>query len=196
VRSADLASLTVLAAPFGFSFVVTLYLQDVLGWRPLAAGLALLPGAVLSIVVSRWVAPGLVDRSGLRTAGVTGLLLVAAGFALLLRLDPDTGYATGLLPAVVVCFGLGMGIAYPVFTIAAVSGVDAAEQGVAAGVQSTALQVGGGLGLALVSGAVALGLGAEQGPPTMDALHLGAAVGTALPLLGAAVAVFGLGRRE
>jgi EmrB/QacA subfamily drug resistance transporter len=196
VRSADLASLTVLAAPFGFSFVATLYLQDVLGWRPLAAGLALLPGAVLSIVVSRWVAPGLVDRSGLRTAGVTGLLLVAAGFALLLRLDPDTGYATGLLPAVVVCFGLGMGIAYPVFTIAAVSGVDAAEQGVAAGVQSTALQVGGGLGLALVSGAVAFGLGPEQGPPTMDALHLGAAVGTLLPLLGAAVAVFGLGRRE
>jgi hypothetical protein len=89
-----------------------------------------------------------------------------------------------------------MGVAYPVFTIAAVSGVDSAEQGVAAGVQSTALQVGGGLGLALVSGAVALGLGAEQGPPTMDALHLGAAVGTALPLLGAAVAVFGLGSRE
>ena len=196
VRSADLASLTVLAAPFGFSFVATLYLQEVLGWGPLGAGLALLPGAVLSIVVSRWVAPGLVDRAGLRTAGVTGLLLVAAGFALLLRLGPDTGYATGLLPAVVVCFGLGMGIAYPVFTIAAVSGVDAAEQGVAAGVQSTALQVGGGLGLALVSGAVAVGLGSDQGPPTVDALHLGAAVGTALPLLGAAVAAVGLGGRE
>ena len=60
----------------------------------------------------------------------------------------------------VVCFGLGMGIAYPVFTIAAVSGVDAAAQGVAAGVQSTALQVGGGLGLTLVSAAVAaVGLG-------------------------------------
>ena len=196
VRSADLASLTVLAAPFGFSFVATLYLQEVLGWGPLGAGLALLPGAVLSIVVSRWVAPGLVDRAGLRTAGVTGLLLVAAGFALLLRLGPDTGYATGLLPAVVVCFGLGMGIAYPVFTIAAVSGVDAPEQGVAAGVQSTALQVGGGLGLALVSGAVAVGLGPDQGPPTVDALHLGAAVGTALPLLGAAVAAVGLGGRE
>jgi EmrB/QacA subfamily drug resistance transporter len=196
VRSADLASLTVLAAPFGFSFVATLYLQEVLGWGPLGAGLALLPGAVLSIVVSRWVAPRLVDRAGLRTAGVTGLLPVAAGFVLLLRLGPDTGYATGLLPAVVVCFGLGMGIAYPVFTIAAVSGVDAAEQGVAAGVQSTALQVGGGLGLALVSGAVAVGLGPDQGPPTVDALHLGAAVGTALPLLGAAVAAVGLRGRE
>ena len=151
---------------------------------------------MLSIVVSRWVAPGLADRAGLPTAGVTGLLLVAAGFALLLRLGPDSGYATGLLPAVVVCFGLGMGIAYPVFTIAAVSGVDAAQQGVAAGVQSTALQVGGGPGLALVSGAVAVGLGPDRGAPTVDALHLGAAVGTALPLLGAAVAAVGLGGRE
>ena len=184
-----------LAAPFGFSFVATLYLQEVLGWGPLGAGLALLPGAVLSIVVSRWVAPGLVDRAGLRTAGVTGLLLVAAGFALLLRLGPDAAYATGLLPAVVVCFGLGMGVAYPVFTIAAVSGVDAAEQGVAAGVQSTALQVGGGLGLALVSGAVAWGSGGGA-RPTVDALHLGAAVGTALPLLGAVVAAVGLGRAQ
>jgi len=119
--------------------------------------------------------------------------LVAAGFAMLLRLGPGVGYTTGLLPAVVVCFGLGMGIAYPVFTIAAVSGVDDAEQGVAAGVQSTALQVGGGLGLALVSGAVAVALGPGQGQPTVDALHLGAAVGTALPLLGAAVAAVGLG---
>jgi hypothetical protein len=54
VRFADLASLTVLAAPFGFSYVATLYLQDVLGFGPLASGMALLPGAVLSIVVSRW----------------------------------------------------------------------------------------------------------------------------------------------
>jgi hypothetical protein len=77
-----------------------------------------------------------------------------------------------------------------------VSGVDSAEQGVAAGVQSTALQLGGGMGLALVSGAVAVGLGPDQGPPTVDALHLGAAVGTALPLLGAAVAAVGLRGRE
>lgn len=194
VRCADLASVTVLAAPFGFSFVSTLYLQDVLGWGPLGAGLALLPGAVLSVGVSRWVAPGLVGRVGLRAAGVTGLLLVAAGFALLLRLGPDAGYPTALLPAVVVCFGLGMGVAYPVFTIAAVSGVAAAEQGVAAGVQSTALQVGGGLGLALVSGAVAVGVGAGRGAPTTAALHLGVVVGTALPVLGAAVAAFGLRR--
>ena len=136
----------------------------------------------------------MVDRFGLRAAGVAGLVLVACGFALLLRLGPDTGYAAGLLPAVVVCFGLGMGIAYPVFTIAAVSGVDDAEQGRAAGVQSTALQVGGGLGLALVSGAVALALGAGGGPATAAPLHVGAATGTVLPLLGAVITAVGLRR--
>jgi MFS family permease len=182
----------VLAAPFGFSFVATLYLQDVLHYGPLASGLALLPGAALSIVVSRWVAPPLVDRLGLRVAGVAGLLLVAAGFALLLRIDPGAGYATVLLPAVVVCFGLGMGIAYPVFTIAAVSGVDDSEQGLAAGIQSTALQVGGGLGLALVSGAVAAALGPDGGQASAEALRVGAAVGTAIPLVGALVAAVGL----
>jgi EmrB/QacA subfamily drug resistance transporter len=192
VRTADLASLTVLAAPFGFSYVATLYLQDVLRYGPLVSGLALLPGAVLSIVVSRWVAPACVNRFGLRVAGVTGLLLVAAGFALLLRLGPETGYGTGLLPAVVVCFGLGMGVAYPVFTIAAVSGVDDGAQGLAAGVQSTALQVGGGLGLALVSGAVAVALGSGEGPATVEAWRVGAAVGTGLPLLGAMVTAIGL----
>ena len=192
VRSADLASLTVLAAPFGFSFVATLYLQDVLRYGPLASGLALLPGALLSVVVSRWVAPAMVNRFGLRVAGVTGMVLVAAGFALLLRLGPDTGYATGLLPAVVVCFGLGMGISYPVFTMAAVSGVDDAEQGLAAGIQSTALQVGGGLGLALVSGAIAVALGPGEGQATAEALRVGAAAGSALPLIGALIAAIGL----
>ena len=98
-----------------------------------------------------------------------------------------------LLPANVVCFGLGMGTAYPVFTIAAVAGVDDERQGIAAGIQSTALQVGGGLGLALVTAGVAAGAGgAGDMAARVDALRVGAAVGTALALLGALVAFAGL----
>jgi hypothetical protein len=70
--------------------------------------------------------------------------------------------------------------------------VDDDEQGLAAGIQSTALQVGGGLGLALVSGAVAVALGSGEGRATIEALRLGAAAGTALPLLGAVVTAIGL----
>jgi EmrB/QacA subfamily drug resistance transporter len=193
LRAADLASLTVLAAPFGFAYVTTLYMQDVQGHSALATGLALLPGAVLSALVSRYAAPWLVERIGLRTVATAGMTLVAVGFALLLRTDVHATYEAVMLPASIVCLGLGMGISYPVFTIGAVSGVPDRQQGVAAGIQSTALQVGGGLGLALVSAAVAGALGAHPDPATyVDALHVGALVGAALPVLGAAVALFGL----
>jgi MFS family permease len=173
--------------------VTTLYMQDVQGHSALATGLALLPGAVLSALVSRYAAPWLVERIGLRPVATAGMALVAVGFALLLRTDVHATYEAVMLPASIVCLGLGMGISYPVFTIGAVSGVPDRQQGVAAGIQSTALQVGGGLGLALVSAAVAGALGAHPDPATyVDALHVGALVGAALPVLGAAVALVGL----
>jgi MFS family permease len=193
LRAADLASLTVLAAPFGFSYIATLFMQDVQGHSPLATGLALLPGAVLSALMSRYAAPALVARVGLRATAVGGMLLVSAGFAGLLAITVDASYATTLLPANVVCFGLGMGIAYPVFTIGAVSGVEDEEQGVAAGIQNTALQVGGGLGLALVAGAVAARLGEARDPQALvEALRVGVVVGALLALLGAVIALVGL----
>jgi EmrB/QacA subfamily drug resistance transporter len=188
-RAADLASLTVLAAPFGFSFLATLFLQRVQHHSALETGLALLPGAVLSAVVSRYAAPALLNRLGLRASAVAGLLVVAAGFAMLLRMDPDVTYVAMMLPASIVCLGLGMGVAYPVFTVAAVTDVPDDRQGLAAGIQSTALQVGGGFGLALVSAAVAAGGG---GTADVAALRAGALVGMLLALCGALVAFVGL----
>jgi EmrB/QacA subfamily drug resistance transporter len=192
-RAADLASLTVLAAPFGFSYVATLFLQNVQGYSALETGLALLPGAVLSAVVSRYAAPALIRRFGLRASGVGGLLVVGAGFALLLRMETGVPYAEVMLPANVICFGIGMGISYPVFTTAAVTGVEDARQGLAAGIQSTALQVGGGFGLALVSAGVAAGAAGGADPSSdVAALQVGAVIGTVLPLIGAVVAFVGL----
>ena len=188
-RAADLASLTVLAAPFGFSFLATLFLQRVQHHSALETGLALLPGAVLSAVVSRYAAPVLVNRLGLRASAVGGLLVVAAGFAMLVRMDPEVTYVAMMLPASIVCLGLGMGVAYPVFTVAAVTDVPDDRQGLAAGIQSTALQVGGGFGLAVVSAAVAAGGG---GTADVASLRAGALVGMLLPLCGAIVAFGGL----
>ena len=192
-RIADLASLTVLAAPFGYSFVATLHTQEVVGYTPLQTGLALLPGAVLSALVSRYVAPVLIHRYGIRVAGTLGLASVALGFAMFVRLGTDSSYLTVLLPSSVVCLGLGMGIAYPVFAIGAITGVGDGQQGVAAGIQQTSLQVGGGMGLALVSGGIAAGLGDATDPAAMvEALRTGVLIGTAIPLLGAVVAFVGL----
>ena len=185
VAAADLASLTVLAAPFGVAYLTSTYLQTVQGWSPLRTGLGLLPGAVLSAVVSRWVAPRLIARLGLRASGAVGLVVVAAGFAGLALVRPEPSYVAVVLPATVVCFGLGMGLTYPVFTVAAVTDVDEHSQGLAAGVQNTALQVGGGLGLAVVGAVVA----ALAGTGDLAALRGGALAGSALPLIGAVLTV-------
>ena len=135
--------------------MVTLYLQRVGGASPLETGLQLLPGAALTVIVSRYVAPAVVGRFGLRAACGGGLVVVAVGFAGLLRLEVGSAYASVILPSSIVAFGLGMGVAYAAFTIAGVAGVDEPEQGLAAGIQNTALQLGGGIGLALVSAVIA-----------------------------------------
>ena len=195
VRTADLASLTVLAAPFGLAHVTTLWMQQLLGFSALTTGLALLPVLGLSIVVSRFAAPWLLARLGLRVTATGAMLVVGAGFLFLLGIATEPRYLTALLPATLVCLGLGMGAAYPVFTIAALTGVDEERQGVASGVQNTALQVGGGCGLALVSTVVTAAAGRQPRPEELaDALRLGAVAGAALPLIGAAVVWVGLGR--
>jgi len=193
VRIADLASLTVLAAPFGLSFVATIWMQDVLGLSALATGLALLPGAALSMVSSRYLAPAMVQRFGLRASASGAMVVVAAGLLFMLGIGTEPAYATTLLPATVICLGLGMGTAYPIYTIGAVTGVPDERQGLAAGVQSTALQVGGGLGLALVSAAVTLALGDATDPEDLtSALRAGIVVAAGLPLAGAAITLVGL----
>jgi MFS family permease len=189
---ADLAASTVLAAPFGVSFVVTLYLQDVLHRSPWQTALTLLPGSVLSAVVGVVLAPRLVDRFGLRATSVAALVTVAVGDAGLLALTPDrAGWL--VVVATAVGFGFGMGVAYPAATVGGVAGVDEADNGTAAGLNNTALQVGGGLGLALVGAAVAAALGgAPPGtvPPdtALTAARTGAVVATVLPLIGAVLA--------
>lgn len=129
--------------------------------------------------------PKLIAALGLRTTGSTALLIVASGFACLALLQPTPSYLTVVLPASLVCLGLGMGVAYPVYTVAAVADVPGDRQGVAAGIQNTALQIGGGLGLAIVSAVAADG---GRDPALLTAaLRVGALAGCALPLTGAVI---------
>jgi MFS family permease len=193
--TADLAALTVLAAPFGISFVVTLYLQDVLHRSPWQTALTLVPGSVLSALVGRYAAPRALNRFGLRPVYATALLIVTAGNAPLIALDPAR--ATWLVvTSTLVSLGLGMGLAYPAATLGGVHQVDPADHATAAGLNNTALQVGGGLGLAAVATAVTAGLHGgtvAAVPPTtsLHAIRLGAAMATLLPLAGAAIAACG-----
>ena len=117
--------------------------------------------------------------------------MVAAGLALLALVDEGPSYLTAVLPSCLVCLGLGMGVAYPVFSIAALTDVAEPEQGLAAGIQNAALQIGGGLGLAVISATVDLLSHGATGPQALvPAVRGGALVGAALPLFGAAFALF------
>ena len=119
----DAAALTVLAAPFGVSYLVTVYHQDVLGRSPWTTALVLLPGAVLSAVVGQFLAARLLDRFGLPVVYPGALLVVAAGNALLFAMTPTTATWVTVV-ATVVSFGLGMGIAYPAATLGGIVEVD------------------------------------------------------------------------
>lgn len=197
--SADAAALTVLAAPFGVSYLVTVYQQDVLGRSPWTTALLLLPGAVLSAVVGQVVAARLLDRFGLARVLPAALVVVALGNALLLALTPSSaGWVT--VVATVVSFGLGMGVAYPAVTLGGVVGVDEADHGTAAGLNNTALQLGGGLGLAVVAALVGAhlggrGVGDAGAEAATAAVHVGVLGVVVLPLAGAIAAAAGL-RRE
>jgi len=199
VAAADAAALAVLAAPFGVSFVVTLYLQDVLHHSPMRAALTLLPGSIVSALVGRYAAPRALDRFGLRTVYTTALVIVALGNAPLIALGPNRADWL-IVVATMVSFGVGMGLAYPAATVGGVTHTDPADHGTAAGLNNTALQIGGGIGLAAVAAAVTVGLhgqtaGAADPDVALHAVRLGALAATLIPLAGAAIALLGLPRR-
>lgn len=141
-------------------YFLTLYFQTVRGYSAFATGLAFLVPAVVTAIGTQVGERGVV-RIGVRRMLVAGLALGAAGaVALGLALTGEGSYPL-LLPGIVL-LGLGQGAAWTGMWIVAASGVAPEDQGVASGLASTSLQVGGAVGLALL---VALAGGAGQGPP-------------------------------
>ena len=198
LAATDAAALTVLAGLFGVVFVITVYLQDALRRSPWFTALTLLPGAVLSGLTSRYLAPRLINRFGLRGVYAGGLLTVAAGNAVLLALDGPTSVWV-VITATVVSFGPGMGLAYPAATLGGVHEVDGRDRGSAAGLNNAALQIGGAIGLAVVATAVNIGLdgrtmAAAGAHSARLAAQYGALTATALPLVGAVVVLLGFPR--
>jgi len=128
-------------------FFLTLYLQQVLGEDPLQAGLRFLP-LVLSVVIGNQVGGRLVERLGIAPTLAAGMAFGAVGLALYMRLPP-TGSLGDLLPGMLVA-GIGQGVAFTTMYVAASTGVNSREQGVASAIASTAQQLGGSVGLAVL----------------------------------------------
>ncbi len=152
VSGANLMMAPIQAAMFGLFFAVTLYMQGVLHFTPILTGLAFLPFPVILGFTSTRI-PGLVARYGFKRFLIIGPILIAAGMAWLSRLPTEGSYFVHILPALLV-IPLGMGLTLMPVTAAATSGVPARETGLASGLINTAQQMGGALGLAILSGVV------------------------------------------
>src|SRR3954471_14538241 len=149
LRSANIVGLLTGASLFAMFFFISLYLQQVLGYSPLRTGFAYLPLAV-TIFLSAGAASALVQRLGVRPVLTVGLLFVAVGLVLCSRVDAGGSYLGDVLvPSVLVAVGLGLSFVSQ--TIAAVAGVRGEEAGLASGLINSAQQVGGAIGLAVLS---------------------------------------------
>ncbi|MEV5686340.1 MULTISPECIES: MFS transporter [unclassified Streptomyces] len=157
--------LSLSAAMFGMFFFLTLFVQNILEFSPLQAGLAFLPVSVI-VAVGAGITSQLLPRWGPKPFMVTGAVLAAVGLGWLTMTDVNSSYLGSILGPVLV-FGLGMGMQFVSLTLMAVSGVAPREAGAASGVLNATQQVGGSLGLSIlvtVFGTASRNSAAEQIP--------------------------------
>jgi EmrB/QacA subfamily drug resistance transporter len=175
---------------FSNFFLLALYLQQVLGYSAAQNGVAFVAVAATIAVVSNFAGP-LVRRAGAQPVLALGVGLLVLSEGWLLRLPVHGHYGVDLLPAFVL-MGLGMAFSFVAVIIAALAGVPAADAGVASGITNTARQIGGAIGLAVVTTVASAKSGASAATLTHDfhaafvvlfALLL-VALGVTLTLLG------------
>lgn len=179
---AYLVRLTFLGAMIGFFFFTTQFLQGVLGFTALQAGLAFLPMTLVNFVVALAI-PRLVARFGNTWPLIIGVALTLGGMLWLSRLAPDSAYLTGVaLPMLLI--GAGQGLAFAPMTTFGISGATTADAGAASGVVNTFHQVGMSLGLGIL---VAVAAASDTGTASAEVALAGevsAALTAATVLLG------------
>ncbi|MFE6365291.1 MFS transporter [Streptomyces sp. NPDC057806] len=141
--------LSLAAAMFGMFFYIVLFVQNVLGYTPIEAGLAFLPVTVV-IAIGAGLSQRFLPVLGPKPFMVTGSTLVVIGLAWQALISADSSYVGGVLGPMLL-FGLGMGLNFVTLTITAVSGVAQHEAGAASGLLNTTQQVGGALGLSILT---------------------------------------------
>jgi EmrB/QacA subfamily drug resistance transporter len=143
-----LARLLLVAGMFGMFFFLTQFVQEILGFSPLAAGVAFLPLTLTVFGVSR-AAPRLIPRFGGTRLMLAGMLPVIAGMAWLAQVSAGTSYLAGILGPMLL-LGTGMGLVFVPLTAASLAGVAPTDSGAASSMVNVMQQVGGSLGLAIL----------------------------------------------
>ena len=200
LTATNIVALLVAMALFSMFFFISLYMQQVLGYDALKAGLAYLPLA-FGIIVSAGVASALVTRVGFKPILVAGLVLTAAGLIWFSQVEVGGSYIGDILfPSLLAAVGLGF--AFVSMTIAAVSGVESREAGLASGLINTSQQIGGALGLAILASVAnsrtdsMLADGAAMPSALTDGFRLAFIVGAGFAVLGAILAATLISSRD
>ena len=143
-----IARLLLIAGMFGVFFFLTQFLQKIMGFSPLRAGVAFLPMTFALFGVSR-MAPRLMPRLGAKPLMIAGMVPAIASMAWLSRVTPATGYWSGVFGPMLL-LGIGMGLVFVPLTTASLAGVPAADSGAASGLVNMIQLVGGSLGLGVL----------------------------------------------
>jgi EmrB/QacA subfamily drug resistance transporter len=149
VRAANVTMFLVAAGLFAMFFFNTLYLQRVLGYSALKAGIAFLPFTA-GIIIGAGVSQSLVPKLGAREVPLIGMPMAIAGLLLFTRLEPGGSYLVDMLPGIMLA-SIGMGLTFVPVTLIATSGISNDDAGLASGLFNTSQQIGGALGLAILS---------------------------------------------
>ena len=149
VRGGNVAMFVVAAGLFAMFFFNTLYVQRVLDFSPVEAGLAFVPFTA-GVIIGAGLSQKLVPALGAREVPLVGVALGAVGLLLFLRLTPDSSYLVDLLPGIML-ISVGMGLVFVPITLISTSGVPNDDAGLASGLFNTSQQIGGAVGLALLT---------------------------------------------
>jgi len=197
VRSLLTANLTmflVFSGMFAMFFFNTLYIQRVLGYHPLKAGVAFLPFTA-GIMISAGIASGFAPRIGVRPVAAAGMILTAIGMLFFARMPVHGSYAVDVLPGMILA-SLGMGAVFMPLTLIATTGLEDEDQGLASGLFNTSQQIGGALGLAILSTIAASKTHGGSPAQLVHGFHYAFAGGAVIVLLGLAVMVALLRKRH
>jgi MFS family permease len=187
-------------ALFGMFLMLTLYMQDVLGFSPMKTGVAYLAVAGTAIFWSG-LAAQLVNRVGVKPVLIIGMTALTGGLVWFTQVSVGGSYWTDLLPGFLLV-GVGLGFAFVPISIAALAGVEAAEAGLASGLINTSQQIGGALGIAVLSSIATsttssdLSDGTTQVAALTNGFQDAFIAGAIVAFVGILVSVFVVSRRD
>jgi EmrB/QacA subfamily drug resistance transporter len=194
---ANLATVLLMGGMYSLFYFGSLYFQQIKGDNALQTGLAFLP-MTIGIITGSVISQQLIARFGVKAVLAGGLGLGTLGLLWMTTLTPEASYVGGFLPGLVL-LALGIGNAFVPLTLIATGGVEHHDQGLASGLFNTSQQVGGALGLALlttVANSATKGASGTNADALVHGYTTAFAVGAGLLALGAAVVTLTLRSRE